>query len=1532
VWTEYLDPDAEMSGSTSSATDYQHRDYNGGYKVDMGYIPDARVVTVGPLQGMGDVAGGSVLLAAEDTGDLSRNAASPLTLRFRHPNAFLGFYGERYTYATYRYRSSIAATGVALNDVPHNTYTAGNSRLVDSTPFTGSLDDSDVEVGSSYVVRAADGSYLVENTGLVRTPAGSTDARDNAVALRINKIAPATLATPEGLGCFGVTCQGSPAAPTAVSLPCVSDPSATASVTVPVSDLGYPSLFAVSVPDLATRASTSPQQAVTARLCVPAAQASAISLALAGYTEPPLAEMLTASALGRGNAPYLGNPVYSAGVGYDMTCRTVSFYVTSDGPRFLAALARVTSGSYFASSASAPAPLSMTLSCAAPASGAAATPYGAPAAVVSNTNVSLVFSTSFFSGAYYVDPVQQNGAPMYTAPGRFRIAYGNDGYWYIFTPDLKAYYSRQADPAKNLAALTSFGGMTFAYTAQCPAHALYYTPASACLPCPMYSSSRGGGSISAATDSLASACTCNPGYYMQQATDGTGRFQCVGCAAGTFKERPGNSGTDATAGCVACPSGWTSAAGSATCVPVSTALTTSASTSAGTSTGAAGYVFCKAYTISGWRSGWTGTYTLDTTTTASATTRDGWGESVTVYTLAGSAHMMIVDASSRTFYFSDDRNLGNWYFTVLSGRPPQAWTSAEWTGTYPAAAASCLCPAYGAFAANGGCACPAGQTPDAASGRCKDALSGVCPAGYTTSGGGCVDTNECAANNGGCSHTCSNTAGSRTCSCPTGWGVDAGSRSTCSRCADDQYVDAGTGVCTACPATQRRTAAGTGCGCPLGSVLTASGACVLPSDVTIDVWSTAAGSTTTTPAAAGSAYPISAAPFRGRFAACQPASGSGVSSSDSAPSVRVWQQVASLPGAAAPSAAMYLVYDPAAPGASAGLLPPPGSAGSTVSGAVGVWSLYSGAYPASAGGTTVPRYAYVPASSLNLSAAWPGTVSASGASAATAAAGMLPAGIQQWNVFTPHPAGGFAPAWLSLTASASGAGALSSLPTCGAVTAASADAAPKQAGASTLGNGPGSDPAAPVVAPSVSPTAAPTPSGTASPSASRTPTATPSRSGTPSATRSGSPSGTPSQTSSASASLTQGASPSSTATQSPTPSVSASAPVSATASPSGAAPAVSTTASPTPSGAAAAASPSSSAAAASSTPSPTASASKVKRKWLTLQAQMQWDVQMDVQPTPAPLGTDLSRVALALCVAAGEAVRDQAASAGAVSANAAGGCLRASALGQLRTPGRLRRLATAQGASACDPSDPLAACDLVGFSLSLGLNDTVVVTDPAVLDQVSDVSVGETASWPTAAAQSQVDAVNAAMASPQQLLASVSLSLSAPSSDPAAAAGLDSAAAGFSASLLSNATVRATSAVAVAGPVTSQDTTGNAPAPGSSPAAGSPGGGSLSTGAIIGIAVGGAALVIVAVAAVVAVVLSRKQRQQRRVAVPVQEWRQGQGAAPGPGAPTPLGSPASYAASRATPATPAVSGTPTPLITPKHGPGRDMTTIRITQD
>jgi hypothetical protein len=334
---------------------------------------------------------------------------------------------------------------------------------------------------------------------------------------------------------------------------------------------------------------------------------------------------------------------------------------------------------------------------------------------------------------------------------------------------------------------------------------------------------------------------------------------------------------------------------------------------------------------------------------------------------------------------------------------------------------------------------------------------------------------------------------------------------------------------------------------------------------------------------------------------------------------------------------------------------------------------------------------------------------------------------------------------------------------------------------------------------------------------------------------------------------------------------------------------------------------------------------------------MQWDVQMDVEPTSAPVGTDLSRVALALCVAAGEAVRAQAASAGAVSADAAGGCVRASVLGQLRTPGRRRRLAIAQGASACDPSDPLAACDLVGFSLSLGLNDTVVVTDPGVLDQVSDVSVGETASWPAAAAQSQVNAVNAAMASPEQLLASVSLSLSAPAGDPAAAAGLDSAAAGFSASLLSNATVRATSAVAVSGSVASQDTTGNAPAPGSSPAAGSSGSGSLSTGAIIGIAVGGAALVVVAVAAVVAVVLSRRQRQQRRVAVPVQDWRQGrgnpsQGVNPSPGAPTPLGSPASYAASRATPATPAAFGTPTPLITPKHGPGREMTTIHITQD
>src|SRR5690348_4570853 len=69
---------------------------------------------------------------------------------------------------------------------------------------------------------------------------------------------------------------------------------------------------------------------------------------------------------------------------------------------------------------------------------------------------------------------------------------------------------------------------------------------------------------------------------------------------------------------------------------------------------------------------------------------------------------------------------------------------------------------------NGGCSTNATCTNVVGSYTCS------CRAGFTGNGLTCVDINECATNNGGCSSspfvTCTNTLGSRTCgSCPAGF-------------------------------------------------------------------------------------------------------------------------------------------------------------------------------------------------------------------------------------------------------------------------------------------------------------------------------------------------------------------------------------------------------------------------------------------------------------------------------------------------------------------------------------------------------------------------------------------------------------------------------------------------------------------------------------------------------------------------------------------------------------------------------------------
>jgi len=1071
----------------------------------MGWVPETRLLTFGSQSSAGDVTGGSFLLAPVDTGDLTRTSGGPLSVRLRHRSAWYSYYGDRYHYLTFRERASPAGSGLLINDVPHGTTTVGNSVLLDTTPATDSVYDAHLDPSQAYVHAAPDASYLIENAGVVKTATGSSDTRDNALALRMNRISTVTNTTAEGLGCYGVSCQPGLSTATDVSLPCLTNSAASATVTIAVTDLGFPSLVRVWVPNLASRASTSPQQAVTATLCVPTAQASTTSISLAAYDSAPMAEVLTTSPLSRGHAPYPGRGTLSSATqSIDSSCLTAAFYVQADAATYAAATAKYLSG-FYSSSASAPAALTLTLRCAAVPSGAAATIYGTPADVGATTTYSLSFSNAAYSGAYSIDASQPyyNGAPQYVLAGSYRL-YWSSNYWYIATYASKnLYYRRTYDTAKNLLALTSFDSMTFSATPACPIGSFYYTVAQGCLACPVNSRSRGG-AVSSVAGSLSAACVCSAGYYMAALSDGTGRYGCVACGAGTYKERPGNDASS----CASCPSGYTSTAGAYRCVP-SVAVS-------GTE-----YPICKRYTVSNFYSNLNGLYVLDTTTAGATTTRDGVGEARAVYAqVTGGSNFLLgflgnVETGGYEWIFQPTE-YGTSYYTspgvISSLRPPGYWTTTEFGSAMTTAAAVCTCEPYGSTA--GGCTCGSGQTADATTGRCKDVAASGCSAGYTKSGTSCVDTNECASNNGGCSHTCANSVGSYACSCPTGWGLDATSLRTCSPCADDQYVS-GSGLCTSCSAGMRRNAAGTACGCPFGYVAVSTG-CALPAEITLDTLSTATAASALSVGTPVS-YSIATSPLRGRYVACAPSGASGVTSSDSALSVRVWQQVAGGTGSLSAPGTLYLVFEPGTASSLSSL----SSAGAVTAAAAnsllksysamgGTWSVYCGGYaPASLSPT--PRYAYVLNNELLPSSTWASSVTlpSSGASVAVVNTSMVPAATQQWHVWGPWPSAFAATASLFANVSNYAAQPVASLPTCGTLTTANAGSASGELGASTLNTGPG------LVAASALPTA--TPSASTSVSATRSASAVPLTPST-SPSRSSSASVPPSVTSSGSAS------------------------------------------------------------------------------------------------------------------------------------------------------------------------------------------------------------------------------------------------------------------------------------------------------------------------------------------------------------------------------------------------------------------------------
>jgi hypothetical protein len=718
-----------------------NRDFNAGYKQDMGWIPDTRVATVGDQ--LGDADGGLITLGAVDSGSLSRNA-QPLALRLRHFNSDPS--GDRFWYASFRgSRSTTLPQGATWNDVPFKQNNAGNSKLLDTTPGTSSQQDAGIAVGQAAVIAALDGDYLVEGVSYARQPAASADARDGQLTMRVNRLSTVTQAgsgaavpiTPDGLGCSGVACQPAPV-PVAVTTTCISSGAGLATaLSVPVTELGFPSVFGVTDASVSATSSAGYAAGISATLCLPAGTSpSSVRLTLAGYDSLPVAEMLTGSPLGRGNEFYPSTPLFYPGFGYNFSCATLSLMLPAGTTKYIAAAARW-NGSALASAASAPPPLSLRISCAASVAGAATTVYGVPAAVASPTRFYFTFANAFFNDVYEVSRVRpygylsSDGMLQYDSAGQAFRAVWRTGSWWLntWTSD-SSYYLQEADAAKtDLFTRTSFGG-TFAATRLCPFGSYVY--GGGCLSCPPRSTVRGGASLTALS-AVSSTCFCVPGYYMGSTADAAGRFSCTACPPNTYDETAG--GVDATS-CLPCPAGTTSPGGSARC-SASTALAVAPSLP---------YRLCSRLHVANWRAGYGGTYALNATLAA-------LGHGRLVYAMEGAAtptYLVYWGAAGLwTFGSTPDGGVG---ITVTSGRMPPYWTTAvEWTPAYPSAAAACVAPSGAPVNVTAGdYACPAGQEPDAR-GFCQPCAVGTfrsalltgagarctaCPAGLTTRGSG----------------------------------------------------------------------------------------------------------------------------------------------------------------------------------------------------------------------------------------------------------------------------------------------------------------------------------------------------------------------------------------------------------------------------------------------------------------------------------------------------------------------------------------------------------------------------------------------------------------------------------------------------------------------------------------------------------------------------------------------------------------------------------------------------------------------------
>lgn len=1196
AWTEYgSDADAMGAGS-----DMARVDFNTGYKHGLDWLGDGDVLTLAPpgngtpaaagpatltetpasgargpltVYAVGTASTSSFLLRASDQGApgdpqgrayLAFRAASALSVA---PDA-----GDRFLYGGFQSRLPAASRGVTLADVPVAPTALGNALVVDVSPFTASQGDADLEPGTGALYDAGGPApLLLENLGF------APSAGDNlTLSLRASFLTSPGLDRPEGGGCVA----GSGRCKRTVAGALAAAPRATCGGTaiVQVDDVND-----VGVLLLDDSLTAGGPVRLTAGTC--GASTTYASTQAAIYAAPPVAQVLARAPLAQG-APVPGTYAFSAASGLGV-CASVSLPLPSPlpAPLYLAVS--------FDGRRGAAGQVAVDITC---------TPLGAGAgALVAPADTARLTidigggGSTQFDGLYVASAVA-NGKPVYRSTGYWISWYSNT--WFVTAagvapgPGGFTFFLSQADAAGNLLALSSFASASFVATPGCPFTSFYSAGADGCVLCPW-------GAVAPEGATSASQCFCDAGTVM--AAD---RSACVACPAGTFKSGRGND----TTLCLPCPDGSSSPAGAARCTGV-------------TAGAPARLPLCDALWVEGTTGGGEDGLWVRDTSAGDGRVRyfrnvSGGGGTAWLNSDSRDAGGM-----GRWYRAAGPTSTAFFWAVGAPAPPPQYWNATHWAqaglANGGAARASCVCPAYGDTRRDGallsaggalaaaaqpvGCGCPAGQRvgPDGATcadcpigtyrtapgasaavctacgggtttagpgatGASSCALpSNTCAGGRTLTGGTCVDVNECARGNGGCSDLCVNTDGGFACACRAGSEFLPGSAKACRPCAEGSASPGGVNAtCTPCPRGYVSVSGGAGCACPYGFALWGDGTCAPPISMTLAL----PGGATTESARAFDGAVFSSFSFDAR------ASGSAMASGVAA----VW-------GRAGVGAGWhYLWFDRSR----------------------GEWSLSSGFNSSS------PRFAFLPATRLNaaVSAAALG-LGATVTGAVDAAAdgvvpgvlrttkGMPPAGAQTWWGYAGWPTlfeavpgvvGTVVQASPSLTPSAapaSGSANATGTPTptrAGGSASGTPTATPSPTPTGTA-TGTATATATATGTPSASAATAgsrsATPSPTPSPTGTGTPTATPTStgSGTATATRSGSSTSTGSSTgtptASPTSSLTRGAaasvSPSGTGTASGTPSSTPTA--SATVSAAGTPPA-SATASPSAAGAAASAS------------------------------------------------------------------------------------------------------------------------------------------------------------------------------------------------------------------------------------------------------------------------------------------------------------------------------------------------------------------------